>query len=301
MATKPLRLLHAANLRLDCPLQHVFDSRGEISPVPDDVLELISIATLTAFDRLIDLAIERDIDALLITGNTFEGSVPSLSAEAALRIGLDRLYEHQIPVFVTPGTIDPANAWEDLSYLPNNVHVFKELDETPIDLSDRGRDLATILPVSVDSTIDLRTLENLNNTKSSDRNGRPFLVGLLFPSRSTTKLSATNRLTGLDWLACNESDVAIELAKRDQKQNDESLNVQSGPQGLSFNECGPRGATLLEVDGLRNVKETFIPLCPVRWERLTQSLDGLSSKDDLLERMLDVVERQPELRGELVR
>ena len=46
MAAKPLRLLHAANLQLDCPLQHV-------AGLHDDARDIIDIATLTAFDRLV--------------------------------------------------------------------------------------------------------------------------------------------------------------------------------------------------------------------------------------------------------
>ena len=70
MAVKPLRMLHAANLRLDCPLQH-------ITALQEDVRDIVENASLAVFDRLVSLAIERDVDALLITGNSFDASVAS--------------------------------------------------------------------------------------------------------------------------------------------------------------------------------------------------------------------------------
>ena len=46
MAAKPLRLLHAANLRLDCPLQ-------QFGTWSDGVRDLLESATFIAFERLI--------------------------------------------------------------------------------------------------------------------------------------------------------------------------------------------------------------------------------------------------------
>ena len=67
MAAKPLRLLHAANLQLDCPL------RG-IGSIRDDIREIVDSATLTAFERIVTTSLEKDVDALVITGNTFDAS-----------------------------------------------------------------------------------------------------------------------------------------------------------------------------------------------------------------------------------
>ena len=289
MAAKPLRLLHAANLQLDCPLQHV-------AGLHDDARDIIDIATLTAFDRLVSLAIERDVDALLITGNSFDASVASLPAEVALRNGFERLDERQIPVFVTPGKLDPASAWLELPALPANVTLLTDLEEPPIDLTDRGRLLATLLPVTVDSSVEPYELDNLFESRASNVIDRPFVVGLLLPDRPSVRNAPSSRFAALDWLACSVSEATSELPL-----TDAIVNAQAGPQGMSFKETGPRGATLLEVDAQRRIKQTLIPLAPVRWERITQSLDGVRNRDDLLERMLAAVERLSDLPGELLR
>jgi hypothetical protein len=290
MAAKPLRLLHAANLRLDCPLQ-------QFGTWPEDVRDLLESATFLAFDRLVGLAIERNVDGVLITGNSFDASVASLSAEVALRTAFERLNERSIPVFVTPGRLDPIAAWEDLPALPDNVTILAHADETPIDLTDRGRLLATLVPVTADSAVEPHELDNIFAGRSAQSFDRPFVVGLALPMRESMRANVAARFAALDWLACAAGDnVAAQLPL-----TDGTVNAQDGPQGLSIAESGPRGATLLEVDAQRRVKQSLVPLGPIRWERITQSLDRVSSRDDLLERMLAAVERLPSPPGELMR
>lgn len=290
MAAKPLRLLHAANLRLDCPLQHF----GTWS---DEVRDLIESATFTAFDRLIGLAIERDVDAVLITGNSFDASVASLSAEVALRSGFERLAEQSIPVFVTPGAMDPGAAWADIPALPDNVTILTHADESPVELTDRGRVLATLIPVTVDSAVDPHELDNILAARAKNSVDRPFVVGLALPMREAARALLATRYAALDWLACSAGDDAAAQLPL----TDGTVNAQPGPQGLSIEECGPRGVTLLEIDAQLRARQSVIPLGPIRWERITQSLDRVTSKDDLLERMMAAVERLSSPPGELMR
>lgn len=290
MAGKPLRLLHAANLRLDCPLQ-------QFGTWPDDVRDLFESATFVAFERLVSVAIERDVDALLITGNSFDASVASLSAEVALRQGFERLDERSIPVFITPGPLDPIAAWEDLPSLPGNVTILSDPDEPAVDLMDHGRHLATLIPIASDTSVDPHELDNIFAARSVNAVDRPFVVGLALPMRDPIRANLASRYAALDWLVCAAGDpVATQLPL-----TDGSINAQEGPQGLSIVEEGARGATLIEVDSQRRIRESLIPLGPVRWERITQSLDRVASRDDLLERMMAAVERLPSVTGELLR
>lgn len=290
MAAKPLRLVHAANLRLDCTLQ-------QFGSWSDEIRDLVESATLIAFERLVSLAIERDVDGVLITGNSFDASVASLAAEVALRTGFERLDERSIPVFITPGRLDPITAWEDLPSLPGNVTLLASADDAPIDLTDHGRLLATLVPVTADSAVEPHELDNIFAARAAMASDRTFVVGLALPMRDSIRANVAARFAALDWLACAAGDnVATQLPL-----TDGTINAQPGPQGLSIEETGPRGATLLEVDSNRRVKQSVIPLGPVRWERITQSLDRVTSRDDLLERMMAAVERLSSPPGELMR
>jgi DNA repair protein SbcD/Mre11 len=290
MARKPLRLLHAANLRLDCPLQ-------QFGTLPDDVRNTMDEAAFTAFDRLIGLAIERDVDALLLTGNSFDAAAGSLDADVSLRHGFERLDDRGIPVFVTPGMLDPVAAWNEFPPLPENVTILSSADDPAVDLTDHGHLLATLVAVHADSSIEPHELDNLFESRPSQPGERPFVVGLLLPHRGPLHGGSTAQFAALDWLAC----AAGETVATHLPLTDGVVNAQSGPQGLSPAEAGSRGATLLEVDGQRRVRQSFVPLAPVRWESLTQSLDRVNGRDDLLERMLTTVEKLPSYPGELVR
>ena len=293
MAAKPLRLLHAANLQLDCPL------RG-IGAVNDDIREIVETATLTAFERIVATSLEKDVDALVITGNTFDASYPSLAAEVALRDGFSRLAERQIPVFIVPGRIDPGSAWQEMPPLPKNVTVFLDASETPIDLTDHGHLLATILPVTAETSIEPEELANLQGGRTSAKGVRPFMVGLLLTDRAVDKherprLSAA-RFAALDWLLCPSGADTDTLPL-----TDGHIFTQSAPQGMSPTETGAHGVTLLEVDSHRKTKKTPISLAPVRWERLNQLVDSINSREALVERMVAQLERLPLLKGEVLR
>lgn len=293
MAAKPLRLLHAANLRLDCPLHG-------LGTLHDEIREIVETATLTAFERLITAAIEKDVDALLITGNTFDATYASLAAEVALRDGFARLDDRQIPVLVTPGEMDPVSAWLELPRLPSNVTIFTDVEEDPVDLTDRGHLLATFLPVASDSSVEPAELLNILGGRTNRSGERPFVVGMLLPDRATGRQAHAKlipaQFAALDWLVCPAGTETHSLPL-----TDAHVHAQAAAQGAGLAECGPHGATLLEVDSHRKTKKSLITLASVRWERLTQIIDHSRNRDDLLERMLSQLERLTPVKGELLR
>ena len=293
MAAKPLRFLHAANLQLDCPLR----STG---PLSDEIREIVEAATLTAFERVVTTSLEKNVDALLVTGNTFDASYPSLAAEVAMREGFGRLAERQIPVFITPGQLDPASAWLELPRLPDNVTVFLDPTETPVDLTEHGHLLATLLPVTAETSIEPEELSNILGGRTNAKGDRPFVIGLLLTDRSAErserlKLNPT-RFAALDWLVCPAGTDTDSLPL-----TDGHVHTQASSQGMIASETGAHGITLLEVDAHRKTKRTSIPLAPVRWERIAQLIDNIKGRDDLLERMLAQLEKLPDSKGELVR
>ena len=302
MSGKPLRLLHAANLQLDCPLRFGHTDGLYRSPpaVNEEVRDIIDSATVTAFDRIVTTSIEKDVDALLITGNTFDASSPSLAAEVALRDGLNRLAERHSPVFIAPGLFDPAAAWQELPRLPPNVTVFTDTNVAPVDLTDHGHLLATVFPVTSETSIEPAELTSILGGRTTSKGERPFVVGLLLTDqsldRTERKRLSPTRYAALDWLACPQG-TETELLPL----TDGQIHAQAAPQGMNSGQTGACGATLLEVDTHRKTRQTLIPMASVRWERLTQLVDNVSGHEDLLGRMLTQFERLPHQKGEHVR
>ena len=293
MAVKSLRILHAANLQLDCPLRTT-------GPLEDEIREIVESATLLAFERIITTAIEKNVDALLITGNTFDASYPSLAAEVALWEGFNRLNERQIPVLIAPGKLDPVAAWLELPRLPSNVTIFENANGTPVELTNQGKLLAIVVPVVSESAIEPHHLIGLLNGRMTAQGDRPFVIGMLLTDRITDHSHQPKqvmaRQAAIDWLACPTGIDGISLPIVDDR-----IHAQSAPQGMSRLETGARGVTLLEVDAQRKTKITRIAVAPVRWESFQQSIDQHPGQDQLLERMLSQFEKLPHVNGEQLR
>lgn len=58
-------------------------------------------------------------------------------------------------------------------------------------------------------------------------------------------------------------------------------------QGAHVNETGSRGCYLLTVEGPEEATAEFVPIAPVRWEKLEVDLGDISAEEDLLEVLED--------------
>jgi hypothetical protein len=286
MSVRALRFVHAANLRLDAPL-------ALAGAVGDDVRTILEEATATAFERVIATALEHDADALLITGNTFDAAAGSLSAEATLLRELRKLAENGLPVFITPGILDPPSAWREIPSLPDNVTVFLKGDEAGVELTDRGRPLATILPVSGRFGVDAPELERLRAPSSRPQERREFTIGLWLPDGAVDRSSSFGRFASLDYLAAGETALFT--------LTEGHVHVQASAQGLHAGETGWHGCQLVDVDAEGGIQSRLVPTAPVRWETCRIDGRGVVDRDELCERMLAQMELIPGYTGELVR
>jgi hypothetical protein len=288
MPGRVLRLVHAAHLRLDACL-------APPGPVEDDLQTLLADATITAFERITALALEQDADALILTGNTFDAATPSLSAEVALQREFRKLHEHGLPVLITPGLLDPSAAWQELPGLPENVTVFLKGNEPGVELTDRGRRMATILPVSPRSGVEPPELERLRSLAANHGENRGFTIGLWIPDPASHAPSPT-RFSSLDLLLAGDSALADSLPLTEGHSH-----LQAGPQGLHAGETGWRGCQVIDVDENGDIETRLAPTAPVRWETCIIDGRGVADTDGLCERMLAQLEALPGYSGEQLR
>ena len=169
MAWEPLRFLHAAGLWLDHP-------PSGIGPLPDDLRRIAEDATLTAFDRLIDVAIERQVDLVLLAGDTFDDADGSLRAQVALSDGCSRLKEQGIRVFAVPGAVDAPLAWRTLGQLPENLTCLLARDDEPVAFVRDGQLVATIARAET-SRLTAPSGE-LHRIRAESSRRHPFAIGL---------------------------------------------------------------------------------------------------------------------------
>lgn len=112
-----IQILHTADIHLDAPLRSL--------ALRDPALQArIRAATRAAFKTIVDVALDRRVAALLISGDLYDGAQRSARTAAFLTGQLDRLNQAGIPVFYIKGNHDAANPITGAAQLPSNVHVF---------------------------------------------------------------------------------------------------------------------------------------------------------------------------------
>ena len=111
-----MKFIHTADLHLASPFQGLM-------AMPDQLWQQIYQSTFTAFEKIVDAAIEEQVDFVLIAGDIYDGERKSIAAVNFFSEQMDRLNQHQIPVFLCYGNHDfrkdPTSAG-----LPANVTVF---------------------------------------------------------------------------------------------------------------------------------------------------------------------------------
>ncbi len=110
--------MHAADLHLGAPL------RGLRSASPE-FAERLARAIPQAYARLVDEAISRNVDFVVMAGDIFDQAQPSYANYLQFTRGLQRLEQAGIPVYLVTGNHDPYTSWQrSYAQLPPNVYMF---------------------------------------------------------------------------------------------------------------------------------------------------------------------------------
>ncbi|ROO27303.1 metallophosphoesterase [Salinisphaera japonica YTM-1] len=111
------RFIHSADIHLDSPM------RGLSDDAPDTARRL-RLATREALTHLVDAAIERGVDFLLIAGDLYDGDWRDYQTGVFFVAQMQRLATAGIPVYLIHGNHDAQNHMTRALKLPDNVHVF---------------------------------------------------------------------------------------------------------------------------------------------------------------------------------
>lgn len=113
------RFYHTADLHLDSPFKG-------LSHLPQDLLDQFTSASQKSFSRLVEEAIEEQIDFLLVVGDIFDAQTQSIQAQVFFKRQMERLDSQQIPVYLTLGNHDTLKFKNQRLALPDNVTIFSE-------------------------------------------------------------------------------------------------------------------------------------------------------------------------------
>jgi DNA repair exonuclease SbcCD nuclease subunit len=273
-----ITFLHAADIHLDSPLQGL--QRYENAPV-----ERIRGATRRAFERMIDLALDRRVDFMLIAGDLYDGAWRDFNTGLYLAKELGRLRDANIPVVIISGNHDAKNKMTRTLRLPGNVRVLDDARPETIRLDDLGvaihgqsfareavtENLAAGYPDPVSGWVNIGLLHT-------------GLAGLEGHERYAPCTIDDLRSRGYDYWALGH------IHTRKSHCDNPPVVFPGNPQGRHIRESGEKGCLLTTIGPGRDVTQMFNRLDVVRWERGRVDGTELATESDFLNRVAAVLD-----------
>lgn len=262
----PFRLLHAAGFNPDAVL---LKSPAEIADFCDD-------APFAAFERLVGVAIEQNVDAVLISLDDRVDRL-SLGAVAALDEQFQRLKEHEIPLILA---ITEAEAvYQALSREATGLIVLRGGESTKV-CEPNGREVAVIRCGE--------TVEDVSGPRIVHHRTGDLIQIAVLPHLGPEETSGDGRLFQ-DYIACGRgSRQTVRFAGK-------LAHSPGVMQGTSPSMAGPQGATLAAISRGSGVELEFVPTAAVRYETIAVSCELEDDADDVALRMIECLhERRAE-------
>lgn len=268
--TARLKFIHAADLHVDSPLQGLDDHAG--APA-----QRLRGATRQALVALVDLAIERAVDLVLLAGDIYDGDWIDFRTGLFFREQMLRLRRAGIRVFIVKGNHDAASQITRQLPAVEGVHEFSTRAAQTVDLPELG------VAVHGRSFPDRAVPEDLVPTYPPPVPGR-FNIGLLHTSLTGREGHDPYAPTsvevlvdkGYDYFALGHvhaHEVVREAAPR--------IVFPGNLQGRHAKETGPKGCELVTVEGGVITGAEFVPLDVVRWHAMRIDAGGLAGVDAL--------------------
>lgn len=289
--------IHAADLHLGSPLKGI----GEKDPI---LAQTLRHAVACAFERMIDQAIAREVDFVLIAGDIFDSEEPSYADTMRFIDGMERLRLAGICVFAVTGNHERSGAWQrGFASLPDNVRMFSDGDVGYGVVERDGRALCAVVgrgfaPQPIEGELSAMGAEAVFRACGGDV---PFAVGLLHTGLDVDRGIApvplqALRATHLDYWA---------LGHIHRRCCDDAASPRiafSGCiQGRDTGEPGDCGCNLVRLEEGAPNRVEFIHLSPVAWESVRVDVAGASSVRELEQRIARaLVDRADALESDLL-
>ena len=271
-----ITFIHAADIHLDSPLKGL--ERYENAPI-----ERIRGATRRAFTRLVDLAIAKTVDFVLIAGDLYDGDWRDYNTGLYLVRELGRLRELKIPVIVIAGNHDAANKMTRALRLPENVRFLAHERPETVHLEELG------VAIHGQSFAKAAVLENLAAAYPAPSKGYTN-IGLLHTGmggvdgheRYAPCTLEELRVRGYDYWALGH------IHARQALCNEPMVVFAGNVQGRHIRETGPKGCLLATIHPDQRIDAVFHRLDQVRWERGSVNIAELESESEILGRAAEM-------------
>lgn len=267
-----IRFLHAADLHLDSPLKGL--ERYEGAPV-----DRLRLASRDALANLVNFAIERKVDFVLLAGDIYDGDWHDTGTGFYFVGQMSRLYDAKIPVYLLAGNHDAANRMSRQLKYPDNVHTFSHerpetftLDHVGVALHGQGyaeqaepNNLALTYPGAFKGLLNIGVLHTALTGREGHERYAPCMVEDLLTRN-------------FDYWALGH----VHQRESVREGNHPRVEFSGNLQGRHIRETGAKGCLLATSNGSGKIAVEFEPLDVLRWQRVVVECDGVTRFDDVL-------------------
>lgn len=280
---KHFSFVHCADLHLGEPFAGL--RSGDVGPWT----EAIGKATFQAFQNVVNLAIEKGADAILISGDVYNSEHHSLAAQMSFARELYRAAQAGIDTYIVHGNHDPEEAWQADIPLPPSVHVFGSSEVEGIPLLKDGEKVATVYGISYKTT---HVKENLVKKFHREENDG-FAIGMLHTELGNAD-SSYAPATVDDLKAAGMDYWALGHVHTRRVVNEKPYIIYPGnTQGLDITETGPRGCYLVDVGAFGTVTAEFHDTDIIRWLDMHVDISEFENQEQLIR---DILRRRASLK-----
>jgi len=275
------KFIHAADIHLDSPRQGLDRDASWDAPV-----ETIRHAPRRALENMVQLALEEEVDFVLIAGDLYDGDWQDFHTGLFFLSQLARLNEAGIHVVMIAGNHDATNRMTKSLRFPDPTRASLlssrrpetiRFDTLGVAIHGQGfgasaveADLARAYPAAMPGMFNIGMLHS-STTFSAGEHDRYAPCGL------ETLLSKS-----YDYWALGH------IHKRQDLRRDEDeppLFYPGNLQGRHVRETGAKGCTLVTVDDARRVTQEFRPVDVLRWEVCRVSAEGAADPEEIVDRV----------------
>ena len=265
-----VKVLHCADLHFDTPFKELSKEVSDTSK--NELLEV--------FKNIIDLAIDENIEVLLIAGDVFDNLTVNKNTLFFISDQIRRI--DNIKVFISPGNHDPYNekSFYNMINWPENVYIFKgdmefkEVKELNLIVWGAGfrnnyENETLLRGVSVDSDkINIMILHGEIASTNSKNEYNPIYINDIYNSN-------------IDYIALGHRHKFSGILKEGM-----TTYAYSGcPQGRGFDESGEKGVIIGEVyRGGTDLR--FFPVCKRKYVTKEINITGTNSYDEVIFKIL---------------
>ncbi|SDC37314.1 MULTISPECIES: metallophosphoesterase family protein [unclassified Candidatus Frackibacter] len=272
-----IKFIHAADLHLGSSFQGVKE-------VDEDLHQLLYNSTYQAFRNIVDLALEEEVDFILIAGDLYDIADMNIRAQIFCQRELKRLAIEGIHTFIVHGNHDHCGGWRAKLDWPEEVHFFSPDKVEKFSFLKDGVEVVKIHGISYSE----RNIKENYLPKFDIDDETLYHIGLLHTnvdSNSNYQDYAPCRLSELikkdfDYWALGH------IHKRQVLYEASPTVIYPGNiQGRHPNETGVKGCYLVEISEERIVDYQFMATDVVRWYQEEIDLTGVNEEQVLLDKI----------------